>query len=285
MNTKQLVGIGMAVILAAILLLLPKGVIKNDAPEEEGNMAQSTATDENTEATAAGTDADGHVHENAPLPESSQQLLDDLKEIQAEAENTEIFAIFADSIAQVFAAHGQYDSAAWYAESALQKLPTAERTYRAGLFYFNAFNHVHEGNEQKALAAKAQEYLKASLEETPDRLDAKTKLAMTYVASETPMQGIMMLREVLENDPKNQEALFNLGILSVQTGQFDKAVGRLEKLVAINPQHMQAQFYLAYSYMQLGKKAKARKHFEQVKALDQDPEVLAAVDTYLEELN
>lgn len=284
MNTKQLVGIGMAVIIAAILLLLPKGVVKNDAPEEETPMSEASAAESGQHANA-GEDADGHVHEQPPLPESGQQLLDDLKEMQAEAENPEIFAIFADSIAQVFAAHGQYDSAAWYAESALQKLPTAERTYRAGLFYFNAFNHVHEGNEQQALAAKAQEYLKASLAETPDRLDAKTKLALTYVASETPMQGILMLREVLEKDPKNQEALFNLGILSVQTGQFDKAVGRLEKLVAINPQHMQAQFYLAYSYMQLGDKAKARKHFEQVKALDQDPEVLATVDNYLEELN
>ena len=44
------------------------------------------------------------------------------------------------------------------------------------------------------------------------------------------MQGIMMLREVLEEDPKNELALFNMGMLSIQSGQYDKAVERLVEL-------------------------------------------------------
>jgi tetratricopeptide (TPR) repeat protein len=264
---------------------LPKGVVKNASPEEE-TAAEMSAEQPTAEASGTTfTDADGHEHERPGIQAADRQLLEQLKEMQAAAGKSENSAIFADSIAQVYAKTGWYDSAAWYAEQAQRIAPSAERTYQVGLLYFNAFNHTHEGKEQQMLAQKAQTYLQETLEQQPDRLEAKTKLALTYVASQTPMQGILMLQEVLEKDPKNQEALFNLGVLSVQTGQFDKAAGRLAQLVAVNPAHMQGQFYLAYSYLQLGQKDKARTHFEQVKKLDSDPEVQATVDEYLKELN
>jgi Flp pilus assembly protein TadD len=97
------------------------------------------------------------------------------------------------------------------------------------------------------------------------------------------MQGIALLREVLEEDPDNEQATFNLGILSIQSGQYDRAVERFEKLATLYPENLQAQFYLGLSYLETGKRAKARKQFEKVKELDADPAVQAAVDGYLEE--
>ena len=98
------------------------------------------------------------------------------------------------------------------------------------------------------------------------------------------MQGIAMLREVLEKDPKNELALFNMGMLSIQSGQYDRAIERLKELVAINPSHIQGQLLLGLAFMNSGDKESARAQFEKVKEMDKDPAVQATVDSYLKDL-
>jgi Flp pilus assembly protein TadD len=110
-------------------------------------------------------------------------------------------------------------------------------------------------------------------------------MAMTYLSSGAPMQVIAILREVLAEDPANEDALYNMGMLSIQSGQFPKAVDWLEKLVKVNAKHLQGQLMLGVAYMNTGQKDKARQQFEQVKKMDQDPAVQAAVDSYLKDLN
>ena len=83
-------------------------------------------------------------------------------------------------------------------------------------------------------------------------LDKKVAEAVALVQGDAPMQGIVMLKEVLEEDPENVSALMYLGAFSVQTGQYDKAVERLEKAVAIEPSATDAWFYLGVSYRELG---------------------------------
>jgi predicted Zn-dependent protease len=107
---------------------------------------------------------------------------------------------------------------------------------------------------------------------------------MTYISSPNPMQGIMLLREVIAEDPKNELALFNMGMLSIQSGQHDKAVERLEELVKVNPNHTQGQLLLGIALMNTGDKRRAKEQFEKVKQLDKDPSVQATVDSYLKDL-
>ena len=98
------------------------------------------------------------------------------------------------------------------------------------------------------------------------------------------MQAVLQLREVVENDPTNQLGLYNLGLLSIQSQQFDKAVERFESLVNSHPDHLEGQFYLAVSYFENDQREEARAQFERVKAMEADPEVLTSVDEYLEKL-
>jgi outer membrane protein len=98
------------------------------------------------------------------------------------------------------------------------------------------------------------------------------------------MQGITMLREVLAKDPKNELALFNMGMLSIQSGQHDRAIERLEELVTVNPTHIQGHLLLGLAWMNKGDKEKARAQFEKVKQMDKDPAVQATVDSYLKDL-
>src|SRR5690606_38761678 len=106
----------------------------------------------------------------------------------------------------------------------------------------------------------------------------------TYLSDANPMQAITTLREVLAQDPDNKLALYNMGMLSIQSGQYDRAVERLERLIEIDQNNTQAHLLLGIAYMNTGKRKKARAEFEKVKLLDSDPAVHATADSYLKDL-
>ena len=59
----------------------------------------------------------------------------------------------------------------------------------------------------------------------------KTNEAIELVLNgDQPMRGIMMLREVLDEDEANKSALLALGLFSIQSGQFEKAVERFTQV-------------------------------------------------------
>jgi len=130
----------------------------------------------------------------------------------------------------------------------------------------------------------AAKYYKSVLELNPDNLDVKAKLAMTYITTDTPMKGVMLLREIISANPNHLEALYNLGTLSIQSGQYKKAVERFEKLIKIDSGNADAHFYLGFSYMELGEKGKAILAFNNVKQLSNDSIINATVDSYMKEL-
>ena len=74
-------------------------------------------------------------------------------------------------------------------------------------------------------------------------------------------------------------------MLSIQSGQNDKAVSWLSKLMEVNPRHTQGTLLLGMAYMNLNEKKKAKEQFEKVKDMDKDPAVQATVDSYLKDLN
>jgi tetratricopeptide (TPR) repeat protein len=108
---------------------------------------------------------------------------------------------------------------------------------------------------------------------------------MTYVSGEDPMTGIQMIRKVAEEHPDNELALYQLGMLSVTTGQYDRAVERFEKLIALSADHGEAHFYLGYCWFEMEQYEKAREQFEKVLTMDVSGELLEAAKKYLENIN
>jgi cytochrome c-type biogenesis protein CcmH/NrfG len=222
--------------------------------------------------------------EHVQASPETRRRISEVKKALAKSTEKEKNAIFADSLANLYRAANQFDSAGWFAERASEVFNTTASWMKAADNYYQAYTLAINKETQHNLGAKAQELYGQVLQREPENLEAKTKLAMTYVSSANPMQGIMMLREVLAKDPKNELALFNMGMLSIQSGQYDRAVERLQELVAINPEHVQAQLLLGVALMNTGDKDKARIQFEKVKQLDKDPAVQATVDSYLNDL-
>jgi outer membrane protein len=257
-----------------LIFLLPKVVVEN----ESSNMASGTA---DSGKSAPAKKPDLHMK---PSTEVLQQIGQLRTKFQA-ASQKEKNAIFADSLVNLYAKAGKFDSAAWFAEEASKFFNTVESWIKAGDNYYQAYTFALDQTKQDALAIKTRTFYEKVLAANPKNLEVKTKMAMTYLSSKTPMQGITMLREVLAEDPKNELALFNLGMLSIQSGQYDKAIGRLEELVKINPAYTQAQLLLGIAWMSKGDNEKAKAQFQKVKNMDKDPSVQATVDSYLKDLN
>jgi tetratricopeptide (TPR) repeat protein len=249
-------------------------VVNNDTSNIEG---------QDTAKPISSTSGDvEHIHE---IPDSLKAELESLYESFNNAENQEKRFIFADSLAKAYKTVGKLDSLAKYSEVRALEIPTIENLIAAGNGYYDAFNFAVDPSKRNSLAERARYYYKRILEENPEMLDIKSKLAMTYVAGSEPMTGIMMLREVIEADPENELAIYNLGILAITSGQFEKAIERFEKLKEIDPENPEANFYLGYCLFELGKEKESKPFFEKVKALGISGDLLIASEDYLKRIN
>jgi tetratricopeptide (TPR) repeat protein len=245
----------------ALIFFLPKVVVQN---ESELTSAPDTV-------------AKAH----APVSEVNQISIARLRH----QFKTKKSSIFADSLWQLYTSIGKFDSAAWFAEQSASFLKTTESYLRAGNSYYEAFSYALEQEKQAQLGEKAREFLGKALEANPKLYEAKAKMAMTYMTSGAPpMQGIRMLREVAQEDPTNEFALFSLGMLSIQSTQYDRAVEWLTKLVQVNPKHIQGQVFLGVALANAGEKDKAREQFEKARKMTTDPSVIASIDSYLKDL-
>ncbi|HEY9488961.1 MAG TPA: tetratricopeptide repeat protein [Chryseosolibacter sp.] len=252
-----------------LLFQLPKVVIENEGTLGGARVQDSIAA---------------NLPEHVQTPTEVLRAITELKKEYNRSAEKEKNAIFADSLASLYRTANQFDSAAWFSERASEFFNNPESWTKVADNYYQAYTLALNQEKQKALAIKAQEFYGKVLQREPENLEAKTKMAMTYLTSSNPMQGIMMLREVLVKDPKNELALFNMGMLSIQSGQYDRAIERLEELVEINPANIQGQLLLGLAHMNSGNKEKAKAQFEKVKEMDNDPAVQATVDSYLKDL-
>jgi tetratricopeptide (TPR) repeat protein len=273
MKKPMIVAMVSAGALVGVLYNLPK-VIVND---QKGLKTESAKTT---------TDSVSHLSDNHTVSISSEQLsqINQLRNNYLTETNKEKKLKFADSLALAFSQVSKPDSAAKYLEAKALLEPSTANLLQAGNGYYDAFGFIVDAARANQFGEKAREYYVKVLDKNPGLLEAKSKMAMTYITTASPMQGIMLLREVIAEDPKNELALFNLGLLSIRSNQYDKAIERFKQIIQINPDHLQAQYYLGVCYAETGKKQEARKVFNLVKEKETDPAVQASVAEYLQKL-
>ena len=99
------------------------------------------------------------------------------------------------------------------------------------------------------------------------------------------MKGILLLREVVEQDPGHSNAQFNLGVLSVRSGQLDKAIERFEKVLETQPDKVEARYLLGRTLIQLGQGEKGVEQLKQIQKYTSDPQVLEEVNKLIHQVN
>jgi predicted Zn-dependent protease len=276
MRKSQFIIVVIAIIAVISLFYLPKYLVKDERSQAKVEKVENTPHSEVPETS-----------HQMDIPEDQLNKINLLRKNYLSVSDKEKKLKFADSLATLFRNVNKYDSSAKYLEEISFIDPTRKNLIRAGDGYFDAATFALNEEKSSNLGEKARAIYQKALDEDKNNLEVKTKLAKTYFGGSDPqntMKGVAMLKEVISVDPGNEEALFSLGTLSIQSKQYDKAVGRFEAIVQKNPEHMEGQFWLGYSYMMMEEKGKAKDAFKKVKKLSKDPQVLATVDNYLKEL-
>ncbi|MBK0404451.1 tetratricopeptide repeat protein [Adhaeribacter sp. BT258] len=274
------------------MFFLPKVVINKE--DQKADLTGATA---NRDKAAATEEEDHSGHDHAPGEHPSDEpvahtavspgqlkVIADLRKQFENAPSAARKTELAAELGQKYQQISKFDSAGYYYETVANAKPTEKNFEKAGNQYFEAFSFAATEERTKFLSEKVQAMYDKVLKTNPDNLDAKTNLAMTYIAGPNPMQGVALLREVLEKDPNNEKAIYNMGYLSLQSRQYDKAAERFRKLVEVNPKSVNGNFYLGVSLAETGKNAEAIEVFKKVKTLKNDPELHASVDEYLKKL-
>lgn len=278
MKRHFIILIVLAVALTGFLYSRPKVVVKDEAKANRDKVAETKPSTK---------DNDDH-QESSQAPKLSveqQKQINDLKQKLASttssgADKKNLYA----QVAQVFATANRFDSAAIYAEKVAIIDPSAENWMQAGDTYYQAFTLSLRQENVALYAEKTRACYQKVLEKNPRQLQAKTNLAMTYVQSDSPMQAIMMLREVITEEPNFEPALMNLGVLSMQSNQYAKAADRFKQVIRLNPTNLNAQLGLGYSLIELGEKVQAKIIFEDLKKRVKDPTLAEEVNKALESL-
>ena len=68
---------------------------------------------------------------------------------------------------------------------------------------------------------------------------------------EDQMKGVLKMRALAESNPENADLQAQMGLFSMQTGQYEKAVARFEKVISLDDKRVNAYMQLAVSYSAL----------------------------------
>jgi len=190
-------------------------------------------------------------------------------------------AHFWKDTARVFEPYAFYEAEAARLENSEKNL-----TFAAHLFLSNL---QAEGNpELKSWKAKqAKDLFERSLKINPDNDSAIVGVGATYLfgsISENPMEGISMVRQVLDKDSTNIFAIMTLGRGSVISGQSDKAIERFEQAHRIQPGNLEAILSLADIYEKKGDKKQAINWYSKSLPIIEIPALKTEVEKRINDL-
>lgn len=272
MKRLQIIIIVLAVLSVAGLYSLPRMVVDNDENEAQAMGEQPLPEGDVT-------------NHSTDIPEEALPRLERWKgELILSGEILDNEPAL-DSLMSVFRELNKYDSAAQYAGAFADRYQETDHWRKAGDAFYEAFTFAVEESKSQQLSQEARKYYDKILDSGVNDLDVKNNIAMLLVDSSVPMQGIMMLREILAEDPKHEKARLNMGTLSIRSQQFDRGVEHFEILVKNYPDNLEGNYFLGVCYLETGQLEKAKAQFEKVKTMDSDPMVQTTVNEFLERIS
>ena len=75
---------------------------------------------------------------------------------------------------------------------------------------------------------------------------------------EAQMKGVLQMRALADKYPENADLQWNMGLFSMQSGQYEKAVTRFEKVIGLDAKRLNAYMQMAVSYAALKDTSLAR---------------------------
>lgn len=275
-NRQKLLIIAAGVLIGVLIILAPK------SKKSEGDAEAVNAEADHDH------DHEGQNEESAfALDPADQQYIDEQMDAIGSMENVEEQFAQYDSLIKFGIQKNYPPLIAKFSERKAELKPSESSWMLAGDNYFKAFRLSK--NTDADMIAKAISSYEKVLALNPGNLSAKTALGVAYVEGaaqlgEMPMKGIGILKEVLNNDPQNIDALTNLGYFAIQSGQYEKAIERFETVLSIDPNHAEAYIYLTDIYLSQDQVDKGIETLEKYKSMVDDPLVKQQVSDYITEI-
>jgi tetratricopeptide (TPR) repeat protein len=266
------------------LYSLPKVVVNDEKKTLEQPAKETTTVTANRDKGVKSETPEVTESHTEALTAEQQKVIGNLREVYLKAKEKNKIKSAEELITQ-FVKYTRFDSAAYYAEQVVKIDPSENNLMKAGGLYYEAFTYALQSDKTVKMGEKAREIYQKVLDENPNNLLAKTNMAMTFTATQTPMQGITMLREVIAKEPDYEPALFSLGILSIRSNQFGKAVERFKQILKNNPSNSKAALNLGYCLAELDRKEEATQILEKVLTNSKDPQEKAAANDILSKLH
>lgn len=118
-----------------------------------------------------------------------------------------------------------------------------------------------------------------------DEVDIKK--ASQMIQNGQPMKGVMLLRGILEKDENNIDAIWELGKLSMQSQQYEKAIGRFEKFVSLTggEDKVSGLIYLSDAYFFNSERQKSLDNLIKAKALNKKSNLVIDIEERINIIN
>lgn len=174
---------------------------------------------------------------------------------------------------------------AHYFSKVAGKINDENSWFNAGLKFYEFAATCEDTSMQIYASKEAIVAFEKVISLNENNVEAKNALAICYIQNDLDiMKGVQLLKDVTRRDSNNIEANYTLGMLSMRSGQVDKAAARFETLVRIQPMNPEFHYYLGEAYSQMGKKMDAIKSFETFKTLVPDENAKKNIETTINNL-
>lgn len=152
----------------------------------------------------------------------------------------------------------------WY-EAEAARLENSEKTLTfAARLFLEYLQQEPDAGLRKWEALQAKDLFERALAINPANDSARVGLGSAYLfggASDNPMEGIALIRQVVAKDSTNVYAQLTLARGALMTGQLDKVIERLEIVHKVDPANIEAILMLADTHERMKNKAEAIKWY------------------------
>lgn len=97
-----------------------------------------------------------------------------------------------------------------------------------------------------------------------EKAEEKYKEAVAAVKSWKYREAISLLRDVLEADARNADALNYMGYSHRKLGDYKQALAYYQRALTVNPDHRAANEYIGEAYLELNQPDKAKVHLDRL---------------------
>lgn len=188
-----------------------------------------------TPPSAAATGTNAPATSTAPLPETDAplpaQVAQRIEELRAQAEAAPDAAgeiALRTQMVNLLEGSGRLDLAAAEQQLLAETENTADAWRHAGNLYYDWMSTEEHTEHKIPIAEQAIAAYQKVLALEPNNLDARTDMAVAYLSTNNPMQGVEEISAVLAVDSTHIPARFNYGVMLAMIGRIDKAQTQFE---------------------------------------------------------